>query len=484
MNASSEEIEIEIPEAVHFLITESARYKVLWGGRGGSKTESVAICLIALSLNKTLRIACFREFQKSIKESVHSTIKSIIIERHLEHLFDISDTSIVCKLTGSEFIFSGLRYNIDSIKSMARIDIAWVEEARNVSRTSWTKLGPTIRGRHESDPNGMGGPFGDGPEIWVTFNPELKDDDTYKRFVLKPPSEFNNNVTKDDIAWFKSKNENNLDASEVDRYKFVRKNRYSIIKKINYYDNKFFPSGLRAEMEEDKAVSDDKYLEVWEGHVKQVLEGAVYAKELKKVLLDGRRGKVPYDPNRPVLTSWDLGHADKTAIWFIQRVNMEYNLIHYYENRLEKLPHYLKYMQDLGYVYGTCYQPHDAENETLAARSIAKQTRDAGYTVITVDRPAKKVLGINAARSIFDLCNFDEENTSDGWDCLANYAYKVNEDNGNFSREPDHDTPWSHGADAWQTFALSIKTETAAKKKLPVGVDRPPIITGAVGWMQ
>lgn len=459
MSETTEELEIEIPEVLHFLVTESCRYKILYGGRGAGKTEGIALVLVALSLTKKLRIVCFRELQKSIKESSHSTIKAVIIERKLEHLFDITDTAITCVLTGSEFLFSGLRYNIDSIKSMARIDIAWVDEARNVSKTSWDKLGPTIRGRHKSDPNGMGGPFGEGPEIWVSFNPELKGDNTYKRFVINPPSEY-------DVAG----------------------KLYSIIKKINYGDNKFFPPDLKAEMEEDKAryladPDDTVYLEKWEGHVKQVLEGAIYAKELKKVLAENRRGKVPYDPNRPVITSWDLGHADKTAIWFVQRVGMEYNLIHYYENSLEKLPHYLKYMKDLGFVYGNVYQPHDADNETLAARSIAKQTRDAGYTVIIVKRPLTKVLGINAARSIFDLCNFDEDATSDGWDCLANYAYEVDEDDGHFSKEPEHDTPWSHGADAFQTLALSVKTETASKKKV-VKPERIRLVTGSVGWMQ
>jgi phage terminase large subunit len=80
------------------------------------------------------------------------------------------------------------------------------------------------------------------------------------------------------------------------------------------------------------------------------------------------------------------------------------------------------------------------------------------------------------------LCNFDEEGTSDGWDCLANYAYKVDEDTGNFSKEPAHDTEWSHGADAYQTLALSIKSETASKKKI-VRPDFARPIQGATGWM-
>ena len=85
--------------------------------------------------------------------------------------------------------------------------------------------------------------------------------------------------------------------------------------------------------------------------------------------------------------------------------------------------------------------------------------------VVVVQRPAKKVVGINAVRTIFELCSFDTAKTADGWQCLSRYAYKVDEDTGNFSREPDHDTPWSHGSDAMQTLALSLRTEDETRKK-------------------
>ena len=106
--------------------------------------------------------------------------------------------------------------------------------------------------------------------------------------------------------------------------------------------------------------------------------------------------------------------------------------------------------------------PHDGDNDTLAGRSPIKQIR-AVYPgkVKLVPRVSRKVVGIRAARSIFDLCNFDEENTADGWQCLIRYQYEVNKD-GQFSQNPKHDE-YSHGADAFQTFALSLKSETAQK---------------------
>jgi phage terminase large subunit len=359
----------------------------------------------------------------------------------LSDQFVITDKRIFCKRTGSEFIFSGLRYNINKIKSLARIDIAWVEEANNVSKTSWDKLSPTIRGRHKDDPSGMGGPFKKGPEIWVSFNPELDTDETYKRFILERDKLMPEYALDEDTG---------------------KMERYAIVCKVNWSDNKWFPSDLKREMTAAKAADEATWLNVWEGHTKQVIDGAIYAQEIKKVLLEGRRGKVPYDSSKPVHTFWDLGHDDHTSIWFVQQIGVYYNLINYYQNRLQKIPHYLEHLQSLQYNYGFHYLPHDGENETLASRSTAKFVRDIyPGKVKIVPRVARKVVGIRAARVIFDLCNFDEENTADGWQCLCRYQYGVNEETGQFTKDPLHNE-YSNGADAFQTFSIIIEVRNTS----------------------
>lgn len=442
MATMSNEGQFEFLEKLSFLLFESARWKIAWGGRGAGKTEGFAIALILLSRTRNLRILCARELQNSIDESVKFMIEAWIIQMGFEDEFKITNKQIINKRTGSRFFFMGLRYNINKVKSLGRVDICWIEEAEKTSKTTLDKLSPTIRGRSDFEKD-RGGPFGIGPEIWISFNPDLEDDEIYKRFIV------NKETYAPDYV--------------IDEFT-GEKVRYAIVVKINYWDNKFFPPDLRMEMNVTKKASETKYLEVWEGNTKLVIDGAIYADELRAVVKDGRRGTIKYDPSKPVYTFWDLGHSDKTAIWFIQRVGLEYNIINFYQNNLKKIAHYLEHMQSLGYVYGTVYMPHDADNETLASRSIANITRAAGYKVIVVQRPARKILGINAARTVMPLCNFDEQNTSEGWQCLSRYAYKVDEDKGTFSKEPDHDTPWSHGADGFQTFALSLKTEQDTKK--------------------
>ena len=76
--------------------------------------------------------------------------------------------------------------------------------------------------------------------------------------------------------------------------------------------------------------------------------------------------------------------------------------------------------------------------------------------VITIPRIPRKVLAIDAARGIFDRCVFDKDLCADGVTCLRRYAYKVDPVTKKTSAEPEHDTPWSHGADAFLSIGQSM----------------------------
>lgn len=466
--SGNEETEFEFIDKLSPLLMEGARWKVFYGGRGAGKTEGFAIALILLSRTKRLRILCGREFQNSIDESVKATLEAWIIQLGFENEFKILNRQIVNIVTGSRFFFMGLRYNINKIKSLGRIDICWIEEADKTSKATLDKLAPTIRGRSYLEED-RGGPFGLGPEIWISFNPDLEDDEVYQRFIVNrdkyaPEYVLIDNTTGETVL--------NSDGSilQPNPAEYEGNNRFQVVKyaivvKINYWDNKWFPPDLRMEMSVLKAANETKYLEVWEGNTKLVLEGAIYADELREVLKQNRRGSVPYNPNKPVYTCWDLGHSDKTAIWFVQRANVEYNIIDYYEDRLKKIPFYIKILQDKGYVYGGHFLPHDGDAETVSNITPKKQLEKYWPKIVKIiERPSRKAVGINAVRSVLPLCNFDELNTAQGWQCLQRYAYKVDEETGVFSKEPAHDTPWSHGADGFQTFALSLKSEQDSKK--------------------
>lgn len=370
-----------------------------------------------------MRILCAREIQKSIQDSVHKLLGDQIRALGLEGFYDILQATIRGK-NGTEFLFAGLKHNIGNIKSLESVDICWCEEAQTVSKASWDVLIPTIRK--------------EGSEIWISFNPELDTDETYRRFVLNPPTN-------------------------------------GVVKKIGWQDNPWFPAVLKQEKDDLKDKDPDAYLTVWEGHCKQVLDGAVYAKEIREATESGRITRVPYDASKPVHTFWDLGWADRTSIWFAQVIGFEFRLIDYYENNRQALPHYLQTLQSKAYVYGTDWLPHDAQAKQLGTgKSIQELLEAAGRTVEIV--PMLSVAdGINAARTVFSRCWFDEQKCSDGLQALRRYRYDTNQQTGMTKRTPLHDD-YSHGADAFRYFAVAISEDKPYEHK-----PSAPQVHG--GWM-
>ncbi|WP_156174062.1 hypothetical protein [Cupriavidus basilensis] len=196
--------------------------------------------------------------------------------------------------------------------------------------------------------------------------------------------------------------------------------------------------------------------------------GAVYARELRDAV--DRIMRVPYDPSKPVHLFWDLGRADKTAIWFAQLGPFEYRVIDYMEGVGKHIGEYIPDLQAKRYVFGDCWLPHDANNELLAsARTVAQQLRDAGFKVRTVPKTSIDTR-IQAARLMFPLIYFDEKRTEEGVTALRNYRYDVDEETKQLSNEPLHN--WaSHAADAFGYMAVALrepkKHELAKPKRQP-----------------
>ena len=112
------------PEALEPLF-RPARYKCIYGGRGAGKSHAVATYLLSQAAKAPMRILCGREFQSSIRESVHRLLCDKIEALGLGKRFQILENSIR-GTNGSEFVFEGLRHNISRIRSLEGIDIAWV----------------------------------------------------------------------------------------------------------------------------------------------------------------------------------------------------------------------------------------------------------------------------------------------------------------------------------------------------------------------
>ncbi|AKM48204.1 terminase large subunit [Edwardsiella phage Edno5] len=153
--------------------TTQARNKILYGGRASSKSWDAAGFAIYLANNYKLRFLCARQIQNKIAESVYALLKIQIERFGLQARFRVLKDKIVNRVTGTEFIFYGLKNSVDEIKSLESIDVLWLEEAHALTEEQWEILEPTIRK--------------EGSECWFIFNPNLYTDFVYQSFIVNTP---------------------------------------------------------------------------------------------------------------------------------------------------------------------------------------------------------------------------------------------------------------------------------------------------------
>lgn len=209
-------------------LLKPARYKGAWGGRGSGKSHFFAEMLLEEHIiNPSQASVCVREVQKSLNQSVKRLLEMKIDELNVGSYFEVLDSQIKTRNGEGIIIFQGMQnHTSDSIKSLEGYDRAWVEEAQSLSQGSLDKLRPTIR-----KPNS---------ELWFSWNPQRDTDpvDQLLRGEYAPES--------------------------------------SVVMKVNWSDNPWFPDVLREEMEYDRRRDPDKYLHIWQGEYQRNSESRVF----------------------------------------------------------------------------------------------------------------------------------------------------------------------------------------------------------------
>ena len=396
-------VDAPLPQWARPLLHERKRYKVLYGGRGSGKSWAVARSLVMLCDDgRPIRVLCARETQKSISESVHHLISEQIELLGLKDKFTIGEAYIRHNGNGSEITFAGLRQQgVANLKSYEGVNVCWVEEAQVVSKRSWDILTPTIRAP--------------GSEIWVTFNPELDTDETYKRFVSNTPEN----------CW---------------------------VERVNWDANPWFPRVLDDERLSMQRRDPTGYKTVWEGQCRAAVEGAIYANEIEDAINNRRVTQVPYDPMLKVHAIWDLGWSDTMFIILVQRHVNSLLVIDVVEDSHRTYDWFSEELKLKRYNWGALWLPHDgfhanAQTGTTPAQMLTK----LGWTLRRT--PNKSVeLGIKEARQTFGRIYFDSQKASRLVECLKRYRRHVPANTGEPSI-PMHDE-YSHGADAFRYLCL------------------------------
>lgn len=230
-------VNLEIPPKLIPVFEGPARYRGAHGGRGSGKTRTFARMAAVRAMmhaqnGRSGVVLCGREFMNSLEDSSMQEVKQAIqAVPWLDDYFDIGERYIRTRNRKVHFVFAGLRHNLDSIKSKARILLSWIDEAENVSKVGWQKLVPTVR-EEES-------------EIWVTWNPEKEDSPTDIRFRKTPP-------------------------------------RSSKIVQMNYHDNPWFPEVLEEERQNDQERLDDAtYAHIWDGEYLKNSTAQIFANKYR-----------------------------------------------------------------------------------------------------------------------------------------------------------------------------------------------------------
>lgn len=202
---------------------------VWWGGRGGAKSQALSAIGIMESYIDDGVILCCREIQKSINDSIYSSLVSYIEDKGLSQDFKILTNAITNIRTGAQFIFSGLKSNITSVKSIHKLRVVLVDEAENVSQNSWDILLPTPRYNQV--------------RFYVVFNPRFEDDPTWKEFVAK-------------------------------------EDKRKLVININWQDNPWFPPSLDAQRKRDLKGDAGRYAWIWDGKFLQITDASILAKKI------------------------------------------------------------------------------------------------------------------------------------------------------------------------------------------------------------
>lgn len=198
------------------------------------------------------------------------------------------------------------------------------------------------------------------------------------------------------------------------------------------------------------------------------MQGSYYGRLLAKAFMEDRVGFYPYNPQFQVMSGWDLGIDDQTAIWYAQLIGDEIRLIDYYEASGEDFYHYFKHTMDQPWRNSEVWLPHDAAKTEWgtgkSAEEIAVKAFSNGGISVRIAPKLAVEEGIGVVRRLFPRMRIHDKTCGEtkfrghsATDCLASYHKKYNEERMEYESKPAHD--WSsHCADALKTLCLGIRT--------------------------
>ena len=194
----SAQVKNNIPDEIDFVypdwfipFMEPKWFKVVYGGRSASKTRTVAQWFIINALKGGMQAVCTREYEKSTSKSVKPALEWAISKLGVKDIFEVQVNKIICTENDSVITFEGIEADPEGNKGWENKTHAWFEESDRLSKHAADVILPTLlRGETET-------------EIWFTFNPNLRTDWVWQRFIENenPETDIVRKITWKDNPW-------------------------------------------------------------------------------------------------------------------------------------------------------------------------------------------------------------------------------------------------------------------------------------------
>lgn len=164
------EIKLRVNSKLAGFLLKPQPIKVVIGGRGSGKSIGISDMAVFKMDTENIDVYCLREFQDSINESIHRTLKQSITDRLNLDGWDLQENKIVSP-KGNITTYKGASRNPNSIQGAENYRLSIFSEAHTASKESLDKLLPTILRKP-------------GAQCWFDANPQSSEDPFSQRFIV------------------------------------------------------------------------------------------------------------------------------------------------------------------------------------------------------------------------------------------------------------------------------------------------------------
>lgn len=276
-------IPLELAEPLLRLLNTPKRVKIAVGGRSSTKSTGVGdIMLMFVDMGE--RVCCTREFQNSIDDSCHESLKSEIDRLGVTDRYQVMRDEIR-GINGGKVIYKGLARNITSLKSLHGIKKLWIEEGESVSAKSLKILTPSIRSSAADNVHNINEKQ-EMPELWITMNRGSTKDAISKKYLSRAEPMLKKQ------GWYEDE--------------------LMIVVEINWRDNPWHPPEMELErMDDFNNLPRQEYDHIWEGAYSDTVENAIIRPEWFDACIDAhiKLGFKPLGQERVAYDTADTGDA-------------------------------------------------------------------------------------------------------------------------------------------------------------------------------